>query len=341
MQKQHRTPNPSKPAYGNILSPDDHSDIAAAFSESCRLDNSAPDFSTSAQVQQQSSIGNAAHHTFYGANSSNTMHNMSQSPAQPKNMAHPILHLNHGNILTSTSSSSCSSISSAPSTAQSPSNSIQMPLLANRSDINMHQKLQRQLSLNPYDPRMIRMHHTNSLHTKHSMSEQRAAELTQVMQRTGHRQLAPSLSGGPQSHMTNHWDLHQVRSVAFKFFFPLFNYFFFFLLFFLLIETKNRMLHELHRRPIRREHGKIMAANQHKSHTMTFYRHGLKRIQWLCQHRTHNQPLPHKPIDCTYNIIYLVSFRKIKYWLLCKCIPLKRIRKIFALQYWICFRKFK
>lgn len=201
IQKQQRTPNSTKPSYGNMLSPDDHSDIAAAFSESCKLDNLTPEFPTSAQVQHHSSIANSSHHNFYGMNSSTT---------QSKNVR-PILHMNHCNILTPSSSSS-SSISSSSSTQSPQSGSIQTSMLEKRTDINMHQKLQRQLSLNPYDPRMIRMHHTNSLHVKHSMSEQqRAGELSQVMQRTGHRQLAPSLSGGPQSHMTNHWDLHQVR----------------------------------------------------------------------------------------------------------------------------------
>lgn len=193
-----------------MLSPDDHRDIANAFSESCRLESMPSEQMGSAQVQQQqkqqSSIGNSTHHNFYGMAA---MHSVSQSQTQ-SNIMRPILHLNHGISPSSSSSSSISSLNSA----QSPSGSNQTQLPDKRNDINMHQKLQRQLSLNPYDPRMIRMHNTNSLQTKHSMSEQRPGDMPQQMmhQRPGHRQLAPSLSGGPHSHnMTNHWDLHQVR----------------------------------------------------------------------------------------------------------------------------------
>lgn len=80
-----------------------------------------------------------------------------------------------------------------------------------RNDVNMHQKLQRQLSLNPdaYDPRLLRMYNANSIQMKHSHANQMHQKSSQVM--SGHRQLAPSHSG-PRSHLgTNHWDIHQVH----------------------------------------------------------------------------------------------------------------------------------
>lgn len=184
---RHRSTNPNKPSYGNTLSPDEHNDFVNSFSESCRLDNLAPELHSS-QVQQSSMVN--PHHNVYGVGPSTTMHS-SQSPS-----IRPIIHYTHGNVLSPTSVS-CSN---------------QPTILEKRSDGNMHQKLQRQLSLNPnaFDPRIVRMHNANTLQTKHSHSEQMQPEPTHVMQHSGqHRQVAPSLSG-PRSHMTNHWDLHQV-----------------------------------------------------------------------------------------------------------------------------------
>lgn len=182
----------SKTSFGNTLSPDDHNDIVNAFSEACRLENIATELH-STQVQQ-SSIGNP-HHSLYGVGPSTSIHT-SQSPQSQ--LGRPILHYSHGNILSTTNTS----------------NANQSTILEKRNDVNMHQKLQRQLSLNPnaFDPRLLRMHNANSLQAKHP--EQMQQEQTQVMQHSAHRQLAPSHSG-PRTHMTNHWDLHQV---SFNFF---------------------------------------------------------------------------------------------------------------------------
>lgn len=188
MHKQ-RVTNASKTSFGNTLSPDDHNDIVTAFSESCRLENLAPELH-SVQVQH-SPIGNP-HHSLYGIGPSTSIHTSQSSQSQS---GRQILHYSHGNILSPTN----------PST-----NSNQSTMLEKRNDVNNHQKLQRQLSLNPnaFDPRLMRMHNANSLQSKHI--EQMQQEPSQVMQQhTGHRQLAPSHSG-PRTHITNHWDLHQV-----------------------------------------------------------------------------------------------------------------------------------
>lgn len=200
---KHRIPNANKPSFGNTLSPDDHNDIVTAFSESCRLDNLAPEFNSTQvqqqqQQQQQSPIGNPHQHNMYhGVGPSASTIHTSQSP-QSHQPVRPILHYTHSNM------------ASSPTTSTS---SNQTTMLEKRNDVNLHQKLQRQLSLNPnaYDPRLIRMHNANSLQSKHSHPEQMQAESSQTMQpHTGqHRQLAPSHSG-PRTHMTKHWDLHQV-----------------------------------------------------------------------------------------------------------------------------------
>lgn len=143
-------------------------------------------------TQVQSPQISNPHHNLYGVATSTTIHS-SQSPQSQS--IRPILHYTGGNVLTSTTSGS-----------------NQSPMIEKRNDVNSHQKLQRQLSLNPnaYDPRLLRMHNANSLQPKHSHPEQMQQEASQAMQHTGHRQLAPS-SSGPRSHLTNHWDLHQVR----------------------------------------------------------------------------------------------------------------------------------
>lgn len=185
---KHRLSNQNK-AFGNTLSPDDHNDIMNAFSDSCRLESISPE-SHSVQVQQLSPIG-APHHNLYGIGSSASIHTSQSSHSQSQS-GRPILHYTHGNVLTTATGSNQSS------------------LMEKRSDVNLHQKLQRQLSLNPNDPRLLRMHNANSLQSKHSQhAEQIQQESSQIMQHTGHRQLAPSHSG-PRTHMTNHWDLHQV-----------------------------------------------------------------------------------------------------------------------------------
>lgn len=196
---KHRIPNANKPSYGNTLSPDDHNDIVTAFSESCRLENLAPEFnSTQVQQQQQSPIGNPHQHNMYhGVGPSSSTVHTSQSP-QSQQSIRPILHYTHGNMLSSSTTSTGSN---------------QTTMLEKRNDVNLHQKLQRQLSLNPnaFDPRLLRMHNANSLQSKHAHPEQMQPESSQTMQQhtAQHRQLAPSHSG-PRTHMTNHWDLHQV-----------------------------------------------------------------------------------------------------------------------------------
>ncbi|XP_031626305.1 endoribonuclease ZC3H12A isoform X2 [Contarinia nasturtii] len=184
-----RIPNPNKTSFGNTLGADnEHIDIVTAFSESCKLENLAPELHSN-QVQHQS-IGNS-HHSLYGVGPSTTIHT-SQSPQSQS--IRPILHYStHGNVLSSSTSTG----------------SNQSTMHDKRNDGNMHQKLQRQLSLNPnaYDPRLLRMH--NAIQAKHSHPESHMQqEPTQLMQHTGHRQLAPSRSG-PRTHITNHWDLHQ------------------------------------------------------------------------------------------------------------------------------------
>lgn len=174
-----RQGNSSKSSFGNMLSPDDHNDIVNAFSESCRLENLAPELHSN-QVQH-SPLG--PHHSLYGVGPQVAIH----PPQSPQSQTgRPVLHYSHG-----------------PNTSAQ----NQPAMLEKRSDLNLHQKLQRQLSLNPnaYDPRILRMHNANTMQSKRH--DQMQPEPQQVMQ---HRQLAPSLSG-PRSHMTNHWDLHQVR----------------------------------------------------------------------------------------------------------------------------------
>lgn len=69
-----------------------------------------------------------------------------------------------------------------------------------QEEVNLHQKLRRQLSLNPTgcDPRLYRIQHSN-------MKPQKLPNAVGA-----HRPLAPTLSGGPRTHISNHWDLHQV-----------------------------------------------------------------------------------------------------------------------------------
>lgn len=68
-------------------------------------------------------------------------------------------------------------------------------------EVNLHQKLRRQLSLNPTacDPRIYRNQHNNMKPPQN------------VSNLAVHRPLAPTLSGGiPRNQMSNQWDLHQV-----------------------------------------------------------------------------------------------------------------------------------
>lgn len=71
-------------------------------------------------------------------------------------------------------------------------------------EVNLHQKLRRQLSLNPggYDPRIYRNQQANV----------KPQKLPQNMV-GAHRTVAPTLSGGIlHNHISNQWNLHQVSS---------------------------------------------------------------------------------------------------------------------------------
>lgn len=66
-------------------------------------------------------------------------------------------------------------------------------------EVNLHQKLRRQLSLNPTgcDPRLYRI-------------QQHQQKIPNAV--GAHRTLQPTLSGGPpRTHLSNQWDLHPVN----------------------------------------------------------------------------------------------------------------------------------
>lgn len=77
-------------------------------------------------------------------------------------------------------------------------------MMENRDENNMHQKLRRQLSLNPNacDQRILQIQNSNNL-SHHSHPEHVHQHQHQ------HRHLAPSLSG-PRTNMS-HWNVHQVK----------------------------------------------------------------------------------------------------------------------------------
>lgn len=138
-------------------------DIANAFAEQCRLENMKTEMHPSNTIN--------SHHNLYRIGPSIS------PPSQTQR------HMHYGlpaNLIPNHSN-----------------------MLENRDDVNLHQKLRRQLSLNPNacDPRIIRMQNSTNSHSDH----------IQHHAQPSHRQLAPSLSG-PRSHtMSNHWDLHQVK----------------------------------------------------------------------------------------------------------------------------------
>ncbi|XP_058445622.1 probable ribonuclease ZC3H12B isoform X2 [Malaya genurostris] len=71
--------------------------------------------------------------------------------------------------------------------------------------VNLHRKLQRQLTLNPAgcDPRIYQMQRNNAAATGQQSQHHSAVQLSP------HRPLAPSLSGGTRSNQAAQWDLHQ------------------------------------------------------------------------------------------------------------------------------------
>lgn len=77
----------------------------------------------------------------------------------------------------------------------------QQPPSQQQDEVNLHQKLRRQLSLNPTgcDPRLYRIQQQHA-----NVKSQKIPNAVGA-----HRPLAPTLSGGPRPHMPNHWDLHQ------------------------------------------------------------------------------------------------------------------------------------
>lgn len=70
-----------------------------------------------------------------------------------------------------------------------------------RDDVNLHQKLRRQLTLNPSgsDPRIFHMQQQIKMQSPKPENSDH-----------GHRLLECSVSG-PRTNISNHWDLHQVN----------------------------------------------------------------------------------------------------------------------------------
>lgn len=149
-------------------------DITNAFAESCRLESMKADLHQSQQTQSSKPVN--SHHNLY---------RIGPSISPPSQSTR---HMHYGNVMP----------------ANVGPNHTKM--IENRDDGNLHQKLRRQLSLNPNacDPRIIRMQNSTNV-TQHPDHVQHQTQAT-------HRQLAASLSG-PRSHMSNHWDLHQVKEI--------------------------------------------------------------------------------------------------------------------------------
>uniref|UniRef100_A0A182X9H7 C3H1-type domain-containing protein n=1 Tax=Anopheles quadriannulatus TaxID=34691 RepID=A0A182X9H7_ANOQN len=74
--------------------------------------------------------------------------------------------------------------------------------------VNLHRKLQRQLTLNPAgcDPRIYQM---QRLQQQSSQQQSQTAPAQQQQQLSPHRPLAPSLSGGNRPSPPTQWELHQ------------------------------------------------------------------------------------------------------------------------------------
>lgn len=85
-------------------------------------------------------------------------------------------------------------------------NGSQNSISDSREDVNLHQKLRRQLTLNPAgsDPRIFHMQQQAKLQLPKSENSE-----------LGHRLLEASLSG-PRTHISKHWDLHQVRATKYS-----------------------------------------------------------------------------------------------------------------------------
>lgn len=82
-----------------------------------------------------------------------------------------------------------------------------------REDVNLHQKLRRQLSLNPAgcDPRIYAMQRQQQqLQQQHHQSKLQVPKSDSIASDQGHRHLELSLSS-PRPRLAKNWDLHQVR----------------------------------------------------------------------------------------------------------------------------------
>lgn len=152
--------------------PEEHSQVT---------NDMANNFAESCRIDSSKSIDNNSHHNFYGMRSA-LHHPQSLSIQTPSTRSIPnYMHRN------------CASSTNQPA------------LIDNNRENNSHAKLRRQLSLNPnaFDPRLNRMQNSN-LHPQpeHQMHQQQSQ----------HRLLAPSLSSPRSQHISNPWDLHQVKS---------------------------------------------------------------------------------------------------------------------------------
>ncbi|XP_050082848.1 endoribonuclease ZC3H12A isoform X2 [Anopheles aquasalis] len=83
--------------------------------------------------------------------------------------------------------------------------------------VNLHRKLQRQLTLNPAgcDPRIYQMQRHQQQQSQQSQSSPQQQQQQQQQQLSPHRPLAPSLSGGARPSPPSQWELHQhVQRIA-------------------------------------------------------------------------------------------------------------------------------
>lgn len=78
--------------------------------------------------------------------------------------------------------------------------------------VNLHRKLQRQLTLNPAgcDPRIYQMQRNASQQQQQQQQQAQHHSGAAALQLSPHRPLAPSLSGGARPNPAAQWDLHQV-----------------------------------------------------------------------------------------------------------------------------------
>lgn len=142
----------------------------------------ANNFSESCRIDNLKSIENSTQFNFYGMRSA----------------------LHHPQALSMQTPSTRSSSNYMHGNCASTAN--QTALIDNNRENNSHAKLRRQLSLNPnaFDPRLNRRQNSN-LHPQLIQSEQ------QMHQQSQHRLLGPSFSSPRSQHISNPWDLHQVK----------------------------------------------------------------------------------------------------------------------------------